>query len=90
MDCVAVRRQLWRHFFFDLLQRWIGVAGVEVRERALGAIEQTAGALERDHGVVERRFLGIVRDDVDFLELLAHSGFYRRDEMLVLDLIERR
>ena len=30
MDCVAMGRQLWRHFLFDLLQRWIRVAGVKV------------------------------------------------------------
>src|SRR5207244_11397879 len=37
MDGVAVGRQLWRHFFVDFLQRGIGVAGVEIGERALGA-----------------------------------------------------
>ena len=56
----------------------------------LGAIEQAAGALERDHGVLERRYLGIVRDQSDFLELLAHAGFDGGDEMCVLNLVERR
>jgi len=87
---IAVGRQLWRHFFVDFLQRWIGVAGVEIGERALGAIERAAGALERDHGVLERRLLGIVCDDVNLLALVAHPGFHRRDKMLRPDLVERR
>ena len=90
MDGVAVGRQLWRHFFVDFLQPGIGVAGVEIGERALGAIERATGALERDHGVLERRLLGIVCDCVDFLELVAHASFHRRDKMLVFDLVERR
>src|SRR5439155_26101198 len=62
----------------------------ETGKRLLRAIKQAPGALERDNGVVEGRFGGTIRDRLDFLELLAHAGFNRRDEVLVLDLVERR
>ena len=89
-NLVMVRGKFRRHFFIDLLPGRICIAGVEVRKRALGAIEQSAGALEGDDRVVERRLLRIVRDRLDFLQLLAHSGFDRGDEMLVLNLVEGR
>ena len=85
-----MRGKLRRYFFIDLLPGRICIAGVEVRKRALCAIEQSAGALEGDDRVVERRFLGIVRDRLDFLQLLSHSSFDRGDEMLVLNLVEGR
>ena len=89
-DLVMVRGKLRRHFFIDLLPRRICIAGVEVRKRALGAIEQSPGALKGDDRVVERWFLRIVRDRLDFLQLLTHSSFDRGDEMLVLNLVEGR
>ena len=78
------------HFFIDLLSRRICIAGIEVRKRALGAIEQSSGALERDDRVVERWFLRIVRDRLDFLELFAHPSLDCGDEMFVLNFVEGR
>ncbi len=85
-----MRGKFRRHFFLDLLHRRVRVAGVQVREGAFGAIKQAAGAFQSDNGVIERRFLGIVGDGADFLELLAHASHDRRGEMFVLDFIERR
>ena len=85
-----MRGKFRRDFFIALLPGRICIAGVQVRKRALGAIEQSPGALEGDDRVVERRFLRIVRDRLDFLQLLAHSGLDRGDEMLVLNLVEGR
>ena len=50
-----MRRELWGYLGLDLLQGRIGVAGIEVREGGLRAVEQAAGALERDDGVLECR-----------------------------------
>ncbi len=85
-----MRRKFRRHFLFDLLPRRICVARVEVREGSLRAVEQSAGALERDDRVIERRLVRTVRDRLDLLQLLAHSGFDRGHKMLILDLVERR
>src|SRR5205823_3027448 len=73
-----------------LLPGRICIARVEVRKRALGAIEQSSGALEGDDCVVERRFLRIVCDRLNVFKLVAHSSFDRGDEILVLDLVEGR
>src|SRR3954468_6191338 len=85
-----VRGELRRRFLVDLLPRRICIAGVEIRKSALGALEQSSSALECDNRVVERRFFRIVRDRLDFLQLLTHSRLNRGDEMLVLNLVERR
>src|SRR4051794_18418850 len=85
-----MRGKFLRHFFVDLLPGRICIARVEIRKCALGAIEQSSGALERDDRIVERRFLRIVRDRLDFLQLLTHSRLNRGDEMLVLNLVEWR
>ena len=85
-----MRGKFRRDFFIDLLPGGICIACVEVRKRAVGAIKQSTGPFKRDDRIVERRFLGIVGDRVDFLQLFAHSGFDRGDEMLVLNLVEGR
>ena len=83
-----VRCEFRRQFLIDLLPRRICIAGVEVRKYALGPIEQSAGALQGDDGVIERRFFRIVCDRFDFLQLIAHSGLDRGDEMFVLQFVE--
>ena len=85
-----VRSKFRRRFFVDLLPGRICIAGVEARKCALGAIEQSPGPLEGDDCVVERRFVGIFRDRLNFFQLVAHSSFDRGDEILVLDLVEGR
>ena len=85
-----MRRKFRRHFLFDLLPRRVCVARVQVREGSLRAVKQSSAALERDDGVIERRLVRTVRDWVDLLQFLAHSGFDRAHKMLVLDLAERR
>ena len=89
MNGVAMSGQLRGHFRLNFLQRWIGVAGVEVRESALGAVEQAAGAFEGNDGVLERRLVGKVRERIHFLELLAHAGLHGRDEVFIFDFVER-
>src|SRR5215471_13681047 len=89
-NLVTVRGKLWRNFLIDLLPGRICIAGIEIRKRPVSAIKQSPCALKRDDRVVERWFLSIVRDRLDFLQLFAHSGFDRGDEMLILNLVERR
>src|SRR4029079_7923926 len=68
----------------------IRLTRIQVRKGALGAIEQSAGALKRNDRIIERWFLRVVRDRLDFLELFAHSRLDRGDAMVVLNLVEGR
>ena len=85
-----MRGEFRSHFLVDLLQRWIGVAGVKVRKSALCAVEQTAGAFQGHNGVVECWLFRVVRHHLNFLELIAHAGLDRGREVFVFDLVERR
>ena len=72
-----MRGEFWSHFLVDLLQRWIGVAGVEVLKSALCAVEQTAGAFQGHNGVVECWLFRVVCHHFNFFELIAHAGLDR-------------
>ena len=85
-----MRSELRRHFRLGFLQGRIGVTRVQIFERALDAIEQTAGALQCNDRVLECWLFGIVRQHLNFLELLAHACLHCRREVFVLDLVERR
>ena len=90
IDRVGVCRQLRRLFRFDLLHRVVGVRLRQVEENLRGARQQIAALLHRDDRVVEGRWIGIVRDDLDFREAALHALFDRGLVVGVLDLVEWR
>jgi hypothetical protein len=90
MNRIPMRGELRRHFSVDLLQSRIGVARVQIVERALGAIEQTASALQRNDCVLECWLFGIVRHHFNFFEFFVHAFLHRRREVFVLDPVEWR
>ena len=89
-DRIRVRGELGRLFFLDLLQRVVGVGLDDRAEHLAGAGQQRAAAFHRDDGVVERRRCLVVRNFLDFRDLLLHALLDRRLIVAVLDLVEWR
>ncbi len=89
-DLVAECSQFRRHLAFD------GLHGFVVQRRAVDAIdradaiERAAGTFHRCDRVLEGRCGRVVRDAIDFGELLGHAGFESRLQVAHLDLVERR
>ena len=54
------------------------------------AAQQDGASIGHDDGVFQGWLFGIIRYDVDFLELLAHTRLHCRREVFVLNLVERR
>jgi len=82
--------QARRHVGVYALHLGIGVAGIEVREGGLDALEHSSGTLERHDRVREGRRRGVVRDGLDLAQLLGHPRIERRAVVAIMNAIEGR
>ena len=90
LDRIRVRGELGRHLGIDALHLRIGVARVQPSEGAVHPLQQAPGTLQRNDGVVERGRLPVVRDGGNLAQLLGHARRVGRQEVLVVDAVERR
>jgi hypothetical protein len=87
---VAQGRQERRHLAVDRLELRVRLGRLQAAEHALHARQQLARVVHRLERVGEGRRLGVVRDRLDLLPLLRDALLDGRQEVLGLDVLERR
>ncbi len=78
------------HFRLNILQRFVGVRTGQVRKHLPSPSQQRARFFDGHDCVFEGRLCVLLRDGIDFIQLLFHACVECRLKMFNLDFVERR